>query len=359
MRIRTVKPEFYKHGGLFDAERETGLPIRLAFSGLWGCADREGRFQWDPRRLGIEILPYDGIDFSRVLDALSTRGFIVKYASGTAFYGCIPNFLKHQVINNRERASDYPDPALCDAVTVELPKTCTRVARVTNASVTREVQDSVEGKGREKEGNTIAAATADRVGVNSESIIEFLRTPRDEADPETPPEGRQEPYEPGDEQPDAGAVPSGKPRNYPFEALCEVSGLDHRGLTKGEGGKVGKALQGIVGSLCAMGWKGDGAATGAEIRRRAKNYRANMPGIALTPTGLENNWGRCNVAIPPKAPEWAEIHKLEFTIGRHAANPEASGFNESKVTREQRDELRALRSRLREIKTVKIEPKKS
>jgi len=110
MRIRTIKPEFFLHEGLFEAERAAKLPLRLAFAGLWCAADREGRFKWEPRRLGVQVLPYDGVDFSRVLDALMTRGFIQKYMSGTAEYGVIPSFTAHQVINNRERESELPEP---------------------------------------------------------------------------------------------------------------------------------------------------------------------------------------------------------------------------------------------------------
>lgn len=81
VRIRTIKPEFFLHVGLFQAEKESGLPLRVAFAGLWGAADREGRFKWEPMKLKVQILPYDDVDFSRVLDALSTRGFLVRYAS--------------------------------------------------------------------------------------------------------------------------------------------------------------------------------------------------------------------------------------------------------------------------------------
>ena len=87
MRIRTIKPEFFTHEALFEAELEFGLPLRIAFVGLWCCADREGRFKWEPRRLGVQILPYDQCDFSRVLDALLTRGFIVKYACDLGQFG--------------------------------------------------------------------------------------------------------------------------------------------------------------------------------------------------------------------------------------------------------------------------------
>lgn len=147
MRIRTIKPEFFLHEELFNSEKETKLPLRLAFIGLWCAADREGRFKWEPRRLGIQILPYDGADFSRVLDALVTRGFIVQYTSGTAVFGFIPSFVKHQVINNRERESDLPDPLQC--VTNEGVDACsTRAPRDDDAG-------KAEGKGREqgKEGN--------------------------------------------------------------------------------------------------------------------------------------------------------------------------------------------------------------
>ena len=141
MRIRTIKPEFYLHEGLYELERETNLPIRLSFTGLWCVADREGRFKWEPRKIGIQILPYDGIDFSRVLDALTTRGFVRKYACDSVEYGWIPSFLKHQVINNREKASDFPDPL----ETNDFDASGTREARVDHAG-------KAEGKGREGKG---------------------------------------------------------------------------------------------------------------------------------------------------------------------------------------------------------------
>ena len=63
------------------------MPIRVAFAGLWTRCDREGRFQWRPRQLKVQILPYDNADFARVLDALATRGFIVKYEVAGEVYG--------------------------------------------------------------------------------------------------------------------------------------------------------------------------------------------------------------------------------------------------------------------------------
>jgi hypothetical protein len=145
MRIRTIKPEFFHHEGLFDLERETGLPVRVAFAGLWCAADREGRFKWEARRLGVQILPYDQVDFARVLDALTTRGFIRRYASGTGTFGVIPSFLDHQVINNREKDSELPEPLEY----LDPDASVTREPRVDHAG-------KAEGKGKEgkgKEGN--------------------------------------------------------------------------------------------------------------------------------------------------------------------------------------------------------------
>lgn len=147
-RIRTVKPELLKHEGLFELELETGLPIRIAFVGLFTICDREGRFKWRPRAIKLDVLPYDDCDFSRVLDALATRDFVRKYACGTEEFGFIPTFNKHQVINNRESDSDLPEPTESSYISMSL----TREARVDDAIVTPLVHDQVEGKGREGKG---------------------------------------------------------------------------------------------------------------------------------------------------------------------------------------------------------------
>jgi hypothetical protein len=147
MRIRSIKPEFFHHEGLFEAELETKLPIRVAFAGLWCIADREGRFKWEPRRIGVQVLPYDGVDFSRVLDALTTRGFVFKYRVGDEYFGCIPSFLKHQVVNNKERASILPDYSENGAITEEIDASATREPRDDDAC-----HKEGKGTGKGKEG---------------------------------------------------------------------------------------------------------------------------------------------------------------------------------------------------------------
>jgi hypothetical protein len=144
-RIRTIKPEFFRHEDLYELEKATKLPIRLAYAGLWTCCDREGRFKWRPRSLKVEVLPYDECDFSRVLDALATRGFIVKYRVAEEDFGYVPSFQAHQCINNREASSTIPDPSLNEQVDASV----TREARVDHATGTRVQGKGKEGKGKE------------------------------------------------------------------------------------------------------------------------------------------------------------------------------------------------------------------
>lgn len=141
-RIRTIKPEFYRHLELWRAERDSGLPLRVAFSGLWCAADREGRFRWQPLVLKLDVLPFDPVDFEAVLDALVAAGFLRKYAVDGAEYGAIPSFARHQLVNNREKASTLPAP-------------------VDDACATREDNAQAEGEGEGNgKGNGVPSETA-------------------------------------------------------------------------------------------------------------------------------------------------------------------------------------------------------
>jgi len=154
-RIRTVKPELAAHEGMFDLEEETGLPVRFAWVMLFTVADREGRFPWRPRTIKAQTLPHDNLDFSRVLDAWLTRGFVMKYRVGDDWFGCIPTFTKHQVINNRESASDLPSIDDADEVIASKHKghdaCATRAPREDDACLTREVHAQAEGRKEGKE----------------------------------------------------------------------------------------------------------------------------------------------------------------------------------------------------------------
>lgn len=182
-RIRTIKPSFFRHEALFEAEKGEGLPLRVAFAGLWTAADREGRFVWKPRELKLDCLPHDELDFSRVLDALATRGFIVKYVVTEKTYGFIPSWQEHQVINNRESASRIPAPNETNILTCG--------PRVPNACTTPLVQDQGEGKGKGREGkgtDTDAVASATSGMLASNLFVQFWEVypKRDGANPMEP-----------------------------------------------------------------------------------------------------------------------------------------------------------------------------
>jgi len=151
-RIRTVKPELFRHAELYELEQETGLPVRLCFIALFTCCDKEGRFKWRPKELKLDCLPYDEIDFSRVLDALAARGFLVKYAWRGSLFGCIPTFQRHQIINNKEKNSILPAFTSEDAQLVEIQEDSTRASRVPHACLTPLGKGKGEGKGKEGKG---------------------------------------------------------------------------------------------------------------------------------------------------------------------------------------------------------------
>jgi hypothetical protein len=108
-RIRTVKPELFRHLALFEAEEKYQMPLRIAFVGLFTCCDRRGRFLWQPRRLKVDILPYDDVNMDDVLNALIESGFIRAYEVNGLVYGCIPSWGTHQYFNGKEADSKLPD----------------------------------------------------------------------------------------------------------------------------------------------------------------------------------------------------------------------------------------------------------
>lgn len=149
-RIRTVKPELFRHLPLFEAEEKYRLPLRIAFVGLFTCCDRQGRFVWQPRRLKVDILPYDDVNIDDVLNALSESGFIKAYEKDGIVYGCIPTWESHQCPNNKEHDSKLPDilqarilkgPITQSMLTVHArlsEEAFLRMAQEPNVSVTRE-----------------------------------------------------------------------------------------------------------------------------------------------------------------------------------------------------------------------------
>lgn len=112
-RIRTVKPEFFRHEALQDLERDHGdLKPMLVFEGLWTTCDKNGIFEWKPRQLKLDILPFLDFSMADTLALLLQKGFLISYSSDGKLYGQIPTFRDHQRITGKEATSPgrYPEP---------------------------------------------------------------------------------------------------------------------------------------------------------------------------------------------------------------------------------------------------------
>jgi len=106
MRSRNLKPGFFKNEELAEIE-----PLgRILYAGLWCMADREGRLEDRPKRIKVEVLPYDSCNINRLLDILNEKHFIIRYSiSGNNFIS-IPTFKGHQSPHIKEQDSTIPAP---------------------------------------------------------------------------------------------------------------------------------------------------------------------------------------------------------------------------------------------------------
>jgi hypothetical protein len=140
-RIRTVKPEFFRHEGLQDLEQANpGRYPMLVFAGLFGHCDKGGVFEWKPRTLKLDILPFLNFDMAETLAILEKAGQVQRFEVDGKCFGFIPSFTEHQSIGGKESQAPvkFPRP---DG---EIPET--------NRGSDREVSETAgrEGKGREQ-----------------------------------------------------------------------------------------------------------------------------------------------------------------------------------------------------------------
>lgn len=112
----------------------------LVFAGLWGHCDKLGRFEWKPRTLKLDILPFLTFDMADTLAILWAAGYVLRYEIDGKEYGEIASFEKHQRISGKEaqEPEKHPDP-------IEYITGSNREASVKQ-------QGLQEGKGREEEG---------------------------------------------------------------------------------------------------------------------------------------------------------------------------------------------------------------
>lgn len=160
-RIRTVKPDFFRHEQLQDLEAANpGQYPMLVFAGLWGHCDKAGRFEWKPRQLKLDILPFLNYEMAKTLTLLEAHQFVRRYTVDGKEYGCIPTFSEHQRINGKEsqEPEKYPQPHDNEAE-MELSHSAemTREAHGKQPGSTGEATGKQsrrqEGKGREGNGD--------------------------------------------------------------------------------------------------------------------------------------------------------------------------------------------------------------
>lgn len=111
-RARNIKPGFFTNDDLGDLS-----PLaRLGFIGLWGQADFNGNMKYKPKRLKVEVLPYDNVDFAELVGELQQAGFVEIYQVDGEDYLHVVNFRKHQRPHKNEvlRGTDIPQPVTGD-----------------------------------------------------------------------------------------------------------------------------------------------------------------------------------------------------------------------------------------------------
>ena len=152
-RIRSIKPDFYRHEALQDLEiANQGKYPMMVFSALWGHCDSKGRFEWRPRQLKLDILPFLPFDMAETLAILERAGFLNRYSVDGKEYGEIPTFEKHQRLSGKEltEGEKYPEP--------------TGEATGKQQGSDGEIPESQEGKGREEEGKRKGSLPPTEVG---------------------------------------------------------------------------------------------------------------------------------------------------------------------------------------------------
>ena len=156
MRIRSIKPEFFK-----DEELAELPPLaRLLFAGLWCMADCAGRIKSGSKRIKVEVLPYDDVAIDPLLIQLHEQGFIFMYGSKDGSnqdrFIQVIHFDRHQRITGKEAESTSLIPEYSPSEHVAMPVKQSR----STGETTGKQPDSLEGKGREGKGKVYVSGVS-------------------------------------------------------------------------------------------------------------------------------------------------------------------------------------------------------
>lgn len=154
-RIRTIKPDFFRHETLQDLEKVNPY-IMLVFAGLWTISDKNGVFIYSPRTIKLDILPFLDFDMQEKLTVLENNGFIQSYEHEGKKYGKILSFVKHQRIQGKEFSEEGKYPNLSEYNRGNIGETSGNSQGTTGREEEGKGKgmECVEGKGNNKEAPT-------------------------------------------------------------------------------------------------------------------------------------------------------------------------------------------------------------
>jgi hypothetical protein len=117
-RIRSIKPAFFRHEKLQDIEsNHPGSYVMLTYAGLWTLCDNQGAFEYKPRLIKLDVLPFIDFDMTKTLGILKENGLIQTYEAEGKLWGFVPTFREHQRITGKEAA----DGQRCPDIPVSAP----------------------------------------------------------------------------------------------------------------------------------------------------------------------------------------------------------------------------------------------
>jgi len=104
-RIRSVKPDLF----INEQVGTLSMAARVLFIGLFTQADRAGRIEWAPKRLKVQIFPYDdGLDVGTLAEELVTADLARVYLVDGVWCLDLPTFVTHQRPHPKEPDSALP-----------------------------------------------------------------------------------------------------------------------------------------------------------------------------------------------------------------------------------------------------------
>ena len=118
-RARNIKPAFFTDEIIADND-----PLaRILYIGLWTIADFNGNIEWRPKRIKIQLLPYDDCDIEQLAINLDKSRLVTFYSVNNKCYLNIANFTKHQNPhpNEKKKGTDIPlMPQVTDSIDVTI-----------------------------------------------------------------------------------------------------------------------------------------------------------------------------------------------------------------------------------------------